>query len=156
MTKLAFLSTFTATVDDKFRLSIPADYRDALAPGSLGCLVFSPGPAKCLTAFPLDYFQAIFERMDSDSPEFVDAKQRERYAVLFHDSVQRKIDAQGRVTLPKELLGKAGIGKEVVFAGERTHFSIWEPGAYADYRKSIPISADEAWIRAKSSRERTD
>lgn len=159
MTKQAFLYTFTGSVDEKGRLSIPSDYREAMAPESLGCLVFAPGTSDKpgqLMAFPLDYFQTMFDGLDADSPEFADEEQGERYAVLFHDSVQKKIDAQGRVTLPQQILGKAGITKEVVFAGERTHFAVWEPAAYEAYRAKMSITASGGWKRVMSIRNRNN
>jgi MraZ protein len=154
--KLPFLSNSKGSVDDKGRLSIPADYRHALSPECDGHLVFTLGGDKYLNAFPLDFFNAMWERIESDSVRFATFSNLERDTLLFGEAVYRQLDSQGRITLPKEILDAAKIGKNVVFMGRRTHFTVWDAAAYEIHRKQIAINAGEAWKRVIESGQRPD
>lgn len=145
--KLPFLSNFPGSVDDKGRLSIPADYRHALPPECDGYLVFTLGTRNFLNAFPLDFFNAMWEKVESDSAQFASFSNLERDTLLFGEAVYRQLDNQGRITLPQGILKQAGIGKDVVFMGRRTHFTVWDAGAFGTHRGQIGINAGEAWQR---------
>ena len=46
-----------------------------------------------------------------------------------------EIDKLGRILLPKELLNKYHIGKEVIVIGVGDHMEIWDRGAFEEYEK---------------------
>ncbi|MBI5059883.1 hypothetical protein HZB60_08925 [candidate division KSB1 bacterium] len=128
-------------------MSIPADYRHALPPECDGYLVFTLGTRNFLNAFPLDFFNAMWEKVESDSAQFASFSNLERDTLLFGEAVYRQLDNQGRITLPQGILKQAGIGKDVVFMGRRTHFTVWDAGAFGTHRGQIGINAGEAWQR---------
>jgi MraZ protein len=55
-------------------------------------------------------------------------KDGRRFARAFLMDAQRvTVDAQGRVTIPPALLGRAGLGKEAVLLGQVDRIEIWNP-----------------------------
>lgn len=144
---LPFLSIYSGSVDDKGRLSIPADYRHALSPDINGHLVFSLGNLNFLNAFPLDFFNSIWEKAGTDSVEFASLSSLERDILLLGESVYKSIDGQGRVLLPQNLLKQAGISRDIIFMGRRTHFTIWDAKSFQDHRKKLRLTTGEAWQR---------
>ena len=46
---------------------------------------------------------------------------------FLHHAVKVSVDAQGRITIPPALMGRAGLGKEAVLHGQITKIEIWNP-----------------------------
>lgn len=145
--KLPFLSTYPGSVDEKGRLSIPADYRNALSPECERHIVLTFGSAKFINAFPLDFFNAIWDAGETESAEFASLSSLERDTLLLGESVVRTIDGQGRITLPQGLIKSVNISREVIFMGRRTHFTIWDAAAFEEHRQKLSITAGDAWQR---------
>ncbi len=145
--RLPFLSQYPASIDDKGRLSIPADYRHALPEESEGTIILTLGSLKYLNAFPLDFFNAIWDKADSDGTEFATLNSLERDTLLLGEAVHRTLDTQGRITVPQRLLEQAEIGRDIVFMGRRTHFTIWDAKAFEKHRKQLSITPGDAWQR---------
>ena len=154
--RLPFLSTYPGSVDDKGRLSIPADYRNALSPECERHIVLTFGNANFINAFPLDFFNSIWESGGSDSTEFASLSSLERDTILLGESVYRLIDGQGRITLPQSIIKQGNISRDVVFMGRRTHFTIWDKTAFDDHRKQLQITAGDAWQRLIDSKSKKD
>ena len=150
--KLPFLSTYTGSLDDKGRLSIPADYRNALSPESDRHIVLSFGNANFINAFPLDFFNTIWDSGETDNIEFASMSSLERDTLLLGESVIRKIDDQGRITLPQSLIKQVNMSRDVIFMGRRTHFTIWDAAGFEEHRQQLKITAGDAWQRLIDSR----
>jgi MraZ protein len=146
-TLLPFLSQYPASIDDKGRLSVPADYRHALPKESDGTIILTLGNLQYLNAFPLDFFNAIWNKADADGTEFASLNSLERDTLLLGEAVHRTLDTQGRITVPQRLLEQANIGREIVFMGRRTHFTIWDAKAFEEHRKQLSITPGDAWQR---------
>ena len=154
--RLPFLSIYPASIDDKGRLSVPADYRHALSPDSEGTIILTLGNLNFLNAFPLDFFNSIWEKADEDGTEFASLSSLERDTLLLGEAVSRTLDTQGRITVPQRLLEQAKIGRDIVFMGRRTHFTVWDARAFEDHRKQLGITPGDAWQRLIKQSHRTD
>jgi MraZ protein len=125
-----FTGTFRARIDRKGRVSVPAPFRAALARLNPPDLVLRPShKAACIEGWPqpmLDAAQASLGRMDLFSATADDLA-----AVLFADVVQATPDAEGRISVPDDLLAHAGLARDtdVSFIGLGTTFHVWEPAA---------------------------
>jgi MraZ protein len=150
--RLPFLSTYPGSLDDKGRLSIPADYRNALSPESDRHIVLSFGNANFINAFPLDFFNTIWESGETDNIEFASLSSLERDTLLLGESVIRKIDDQGRITLPQSLIKQVNMNRDVIFMGRRTHFTIWDAAGFEEHRRQLKLTAGDAWQRLIDSR----
>ncbi len=130
-----FLSRNTNMLDAKGRISVPADFRSVVAAnGQQGSNVFDgiivwpsfDGPylEGGGMALLLDY-QALLENMDP----YDDARIAFERAI-FAESRRLPFDANGRVSLPKELADYAQLNGQVTFIGLGRRFEIWNPKKY--------------------------
>ena len=154
--RLPFLSIYPASIDDKGRLSVPADYRHALSPDSEGTIILTLGNLNFLNAFPLDFFNSIWRQADEDGTEFASLNSLERDTLLLGEAVHRTLDTQGRITVPQRLLEQATIGRDIVFMGRRTHFTIWDAKTFEQHRKQLRITPGDAWQQLIDQGHRLD
>jgi MraZ protein len=136
-----FLGTHQNRLDAKGRVSIPAPFRAALKArgdtngnGNGSHLVLRPSHQHpCIEAWPTAEFEALsqpLEQLGLFSPERDDLA-----ASLYADAFPIEVDKEGRVVLPDDLVGYAGLSDGVVFMGLGRTFQIWEPSA-AEKRRS--------------------
>jgi MraZ protein len=132
-----FLSRATNTLDAKGRISIPSDFRAVVSGDSsveivgeafVGIIVWPSFDGAYLEgggmALMRDY-QALIENMDP----YDDARiALER--TIFAESRRLSFDANGRVSMPKELAEYADLDKQATFVGLGRRFEIWNPQAY--------------------------
>ncbi|MBK8128671.1 MAG: hypothetical protein IPK53_06885 [bacterium] len=145
MHSLPFVGKHDAAVDDKGRLSIPAEFRNALPSDAQRHVVLTVGSSDFINVFPVDYFNAFYAPSENDTANFALDDSMDRDMVLLTEAAVRPIDAQGRVTVPGNLLKQANIGREVVFFGRQKFFTIWNAEAFQARMKSVSLSKAEAW-----------
>ena len=122
-----FRGHFEHAVDDKGRVAVPVQFREALSGLQEGRLVatkFRIGEHRCLDVYPF----SAWRRLESS----LLAKNRfdKRY-LLFRSfyvsgAHELEIDAQGRVLLPSLLREYAKIGRDVMITGDVDKFRIWD------------------------------
>lgn len=123
-----FRGTYEQTIDGKGRVNVPAKFRDVLrelGDDRIFVTNFRVGDSRCLEARPygewLKLEARIAERTDL-SPA----------AMTFFDNFylpgahECQIDGQGRLLVPPVLRDYAGLLKDVVFAGGRGKFRVWD------------------------------
>src|SRR6476659_7066629 len=107
--KMATVDYFERKLDDKRRLTIPAEVRDEFASG----VVLTRGFKQYLHLYPKAVWDQVAEqRLDGDilSEDIADLNVQFRMG-----KTEGEIDAkQGRITIEQHLLDYAGIDKEVV------------------------------------------
>lgn len=122
------------TLDDKFRLIVPAEWRGGRYPTEL---YLFPSAKGCLKAMPstwLEKKQEQVKHLPLDDPR--------REAVTDLGSIAQRLawDGQGRVRVDDEFLDEAGIAwraggdRKVVLLGKLDHFEVWA----ADRQKTAP------------------
>jgi len=117
-----FYGTDRYTIDDKGRLAIPAHTRRTAGKNTTFLLV--PGFEGCLALYDEAQWARVEERLQQLPGKRMD---RAFKRALLMDAKRVTMDAQGRITIPSALLGRAGLGKEAVLLGQGTHIEIWEP-----------------------------
>jgi MraZ protein len=117
-----FYGTDRYTIDDKGRLAIPAHTRRTAGKNTTFLLV--PGFEGCLSLYDEAQWARVEERLQQLPGKRMD---RAFKRALLMDAKRVTMDAQGRITIPSALLGRAGLGKEAVLLGQGTHIEIWEP-----------------------------
>ncbi len=128
-----FRGTFEQRIDEKGRVNVPAKFRDAL--NDLGEEIlfvtnFRVGDARCLEARPYSEWVKLEARVASRSD--LSAAAMEFYDNYYLPGAQEcPIDKQGRLLVPPVLREYAGLVKEVVFAGGRGKFRIWEKSKWS-------------------------
>ena len=126
-----FIGCDKAKVDDKGRLIFPAAFKSSMGEGAnLRFVVKKSLFAECLEMYAYDEWErdseAVRSRLNFFNPE---------HAAFWREYMRGTADVEpdgklGRMTIPKALLEKAGIGKDVVFAGNNHLIEIWDKEKY--------------------------
>lgn len=147
-----FLSRFTNTLDAKGRVSVPADFRTAVALESIKHAIKHNDPFDGIVVWPslegkwLEGGGMALVRSKQDLLDKLDAHDHARIAyerAYFGESFRLSFDANGRVSLPAELAEFAGLGKQVTFVGMGQRFELWDADAYLAKAKTVRKLAKE-------------
>ena len=126
-----FIGCYKAKVDDKGRLIFPPAFKSSMGEGaSLRFVVKKSLFADCLEMYTFDEWEKDSEAVRSRLNPF--NREHDRF---WREYMRGTADVEpdgklGRMTIPKALLEKAGIGKDVVFAGSNHLIEIWDKEKY--------------------------
>ncbi len=122
-------STFKHGVDEKRRVQIPAKWRPEEPGTQMTMMVWPKHQAgTCLRVLPpekMAKLAADINALPNSDPNKVILKRS-----VGSKSVQVALDKAGRICLPDELAGAAGIKEEAVLVGMIDQFEIWSPARY--------------------------
>jgi len=149
--EITFQGTFAHTVDQKGRLSIPAQLREMLPRNERKMFTIMKGLDGCLFLYPRTEWVGV-QRKIKRLP-FWKADTR-RFARLFlHKAYYVEADGQGRITIPQELFEETKFGREVWFVGVSDRIEIWNPKIYKKYLAADHITFEEAAEKVLVPRE---
>ncbi|HEY9184172.1 MAG TPA: division/cell wall cluster transcriptional repressor MraZ [Salegentibacter sp.] len=133
------IGTYECKVDAKGRLMVPSALKKQLAPMLqegfvLKRAVFQP----CLELYPMEEWDKLMKKMNGLN----------RFKKKNNDFIRRftagvksvEVDANGRLLIPKDLVGFAGIEKEIVLNSAINIIEIWDK---EQYEKTIYESTDD-------------
>ncbi len=131
--KIMFRGRFQHTIDPKGRLSVPAKFRDALAP--LGNdLVVVPNEHS-LEVHPLEEWQRIEEKLNAQPMFTPEVRTFSRLYISRAKDVT--LDAAGRILLPPDTRKQAGLEKDVTLVGGgRRMFEVWDRKRFDEYERT--------------------
>ena len=129
-----FFGKASGKVDDKGRIVLPAIFRDAMAKGGLEdmtLIVKKNVQQCCLDVFTYEEWghrsdkllETIDPELSTDDANFWTKYNEGVYPIVPDGKL-------GRLNIPDELLGKAGITKEVVLSGIGYKLQIWAKETY--------------------------
>ena len=127
----SFYGTETYAIDHKGRISVPANMRRA-ASGKhpVRSFMLVPGFEGCLALYTEDQWKRVEERLRQLPMGGHKARSFAR-AFLMH-AHRVTVDAQGRVTIPPALIGRAGLDKEAILLGQVDRIEVWNPQRLKD------------------------
>lgn len=123
------IGTYECKVDAKGRLMVPAAIKKQLMPVLqdgfvLKRSVFQP----CLELIPMEQWNEVMKNM-SGLNRFV--KKNNDFIRKFTAGVKTvEVDTNGRLLIPKDLIGFAGIDKEIVLSSAIDIIEIWDKENY--------------------------
>jgi len=129
---LTFRGTFEHALDAKHRLTIPAKFRGALANGVVLAAsheVELGAPRTVAVWTPDAYDQFTTSTLADLNPSSPKARELKRF--FFNASFDTELDAANRVMIPPQLIGYAGLDKEVVVTGSGECLEVWDRRRYA-------------------------
>lgn len=136
-----FLGEYEVPVDAKGRIFIPAEMRRNLQPEDGDTLVVARGLDGCLTAHPQRAWAAITEKIMRLSQ--TDQKVRLYYRVTLSQAHEVRLDRQGRATIPRKLLERAGIEDRMVIIGALDKLEFWNPTKWKAYMEQAEPTLEE-------------
>lgn len=123
--------THHRTLDEKSRVAIPKPLRESLESAENASLYVAPGTDGALSLFPESTFAELGRRLQHASPN---ARSVREYARLFFARAAAvRIDKQGRLRIPADLVELAKLDSEVVLVGVQDHIEIWPRMAWETY-----------------------
>lgn len=126
-----FLGEYEVPVDDKGRVFIPVELRRKLEPEAGDTFVIVRGLDGCLSAHPQNTWSKIAQRM-MELPQ-TEQKVRLFYRGILSQAAEARLDKQGRVSIPRKLLERAGIGERMTIIGSLDRLELWNPEAWTQY-----------------------
>ncbi len=127
------------TLDDKGRVSVPAQFRKQLPKEGL---FIGKGMEGSLILYPPEKWEKVRDNLSSLPRN----SRRNRDIIREFSQFIRpvSIDGQGRITIPSDLLEISGIEHEVVFLGMLDSIEIWAAGRYGERSAEQVSSLEEA------------
>jgi MraZ protein len=146
-----FTGEYEHTLDAKNRVSIPARFRQQVSdqnPGSSFYMVL--GPNKKLWLYPERYYEELVSRYPA---ELIPDEQILRFEqITFGLARLLEMDKTGRIILPDKMIGRAGLGKEVVIIGVRDHLELWNRDEWDQYVENGLSDHNQMLTRARLAR----
>ena len=131
---------YLATVDEKGRVKIPADFLDELRKGGRKFYVTS-AKGDHTRVYPMKEWEAIekkLAKLSSYEPTKRKFLERTNY---FGQVVE--VDGQGRILIPPVLREAAEMKGEVDIQGQLTYLEIWNHARFLNRLNSDPITAED-------------
>jgi MraZ protein len=132
-----FLGEHVYTLDSKGRLTLPAKYRDDLAPG----VVITRGLDRCLFVFRFEDWKRFTTILGEQLP-FTNKEARQFSRFLFSGAVDAIPDKQGRVLIPQYLRDHADVDGEVIIIGTNTRLEVWKPERWQQTLSEVSEDAE--------------
>ncbi len=136
-----FTSEYSAKLDAKGRMVLPARMKAHLPQDSAHELFMREGFEPCLELYPLVEYQKIYVRI-AGLNEF-NAEYRKLQRNFFRGSTTVELDSAGRLLIPKPMIQYARLNKEVVVVGMGNRIEIWNPEVYEEYLIKDPQELSE-------------
>jgi MraZ protein len=120
-----FLGSYQHTLDEKGRISLPAQYRREAADQRF--VLVQPYPP-ALALYPEVEWGPVEERLS----EMVSRNDESRYYMLslMSNAVEVSPDAQGRILIPQRLKEAAGLEGTVLLVGAINKIELWDPAKF--------------------------
>jgi len=115
---------FEYTLDEKWRVVIPAKFRRVLGDR----FVVTRGFDGCVVVYPERDWQAVEQRLQAEP-----LANRRLVRYVLGSAVEVELDRQGRFVLPQALREHAGIEREVVVVGLSHKLEIWSKRRWQEY-----------------------
>ena len=126
------IGKYTAKVDEKGRLFVPAKLR-----GELGETFFvtigTNGVRRCLTVYTQAGWESLCARYDA----LPLSQKSGTTSFLFSNAVECSPDKQFRFLVSSNLYQYAGIDRDVVIVGRAGQAEIWDADTYAEFEQAM-------------------
>lgn len=121
-----FFGKYNAKIDDKGRLVIPSAIKNAVPADQMEFVIRKDMYSNCLEMYTRQEWALMSQAVRAKLDLAFDEEHMMYWRTYMSDTVTVVPDAKlGRITIPKEILDKAGIAKEVIFLGVDYKVEIW-------------------------------
>jgi len=134
-----FLGEYEATLDAKGRFLLPAGLKKQVPETALNQFVINRGFEKCLTLYPMNEWQPIFEKLSALND--FNPKVREFRRYFLNGATIVELDSAGRLLIPKNLMPHAGLEKDIVLAAASKKIEIWDKVKYQQFFENFSPEA---------------
>ena len=132
---ISFIGEYESTIDTKGRFLLPSGFKKQIPETGSASFVLNRGFEKCLTLYPIQSWQPLFEEI-SQLNDF-DPKVREFRRYFLNGATQIELDTAGRLLLPKNLMEYASLEKDIVLVSAVNKIEIWDKNKYQQFFDAI-------------------
>jgi MraZ protein len=138
---------FSCKLDAKGRLMIPSDFKEQMGTQAEEGFVLRPGSnKKCLELFTRKDWDEVQDKFRTSLNPF--NPQHEAVIRKYNAGARPvKLDASGRLQIPKELMDKGFLTKDVIITSVTTKMEIWDKALYETAVESLD---DELFLQILS------
>jgi MraZ protein len=130
-----FLGEYQPNLTDGSRLALPKKLREQILGDEV---VLSRGFEKCI--FVYDKQDWINESQKQVDNPITDLRTRDMRRYMFAGASDSKLDSQGRIVVPTNLLTYAGLEKNITVIGAGDHIEIWNTENWNSYFDNVQES----------------
>ncbi len=130
------LGEFECKIDAKGRFMLPSGLKKQLGARDQERFVINRGFEDNLTLYPESEWLQISREVNSLN--LYNKKNREFVRYFFRGATELRLDAAGRLLMPKSLIEYGGIGKEIVLFAYGQRIEIWAKEAYEEMMANEP------------------
>ncbi len=130
------LGEFECKIDSKGRLRIPSGLLTLLSNMNATKVVLNRGFEKCLNLYPKDVWDDVADKIGSLNDFVKQNREFKRY--FLRGATEIDLLGNDRILLQKRLLEYAGIGKDVILAGQGNRIEIWSKEDYDKLMENEP------------------
>ncbi|MGB6041725.1 MAG: division/cell wall cluster transcriptional repressor MraZ [Pirellulales bacterium] len=133
--------TFSRSIDEQQRVTIPKELRTALSDQHGGVFYVAPGTDGSLAIYDESMFVRLGERLADAPPAQRDVR---AFGRLFYAQAHRaELDKQGRLRIPAPLAEWAGLGREAMLLGVGDHMELWDTPQWEAYTSENKSKYDD-------------
>jgi MraZ protein len=134
--------SFSAKIDEKSRLRLPAKFRHGLAEKEENNTYFvTSDDGKYAQIYPISVWEKIAQKLQ-EPPRMNEAKQRFQRITGYFGLVTQ-MDPQGRIMISQKLRDEALISGDVIVIGATDHLEVWNEEAFRNNMNEKPLSSVE-------------
>jgi len=135
---MVFFGEYRSKIDKQGRIIIPAKLREQIITSRNRNVYITRGLEMCLFLFSQKTWENQSERLKS--LPFTKGDPRAFARLFFSGAYKSKIDNQGRMLIPPNLLEYAEIKERVAIIGVGTRIEIWDEKKWEEYfKKALPL-----------------
>ena len=135
---MVYFGEFRSKLDKQGRIVIPSKMREQLKGSNV---YLTRGLEECLFLFSENVWKLQSEKLKI--LPFTKGDPRAFTRLFFSGAYRTKIDKQGRLNIPSNLVDYAGIKSSVVIIGVGTRIEIWDEKKWEEYyKKFLPSYAE--------------
>jgi len=135
---MVYFGEFRSKLDKQGRIVIPSKMREQLKGRNV---YLTRGLEECLFLFSENVWKSQSEKLKT--LPFTKGDPRAFTRLFFSGAYKTKIDKQGRLNIPSNLVIYAGIKNSVVIIGVGTRIEIWDEKKWEEYYKKFLSSYAE-------------
>ena len=140
---MLFLGTIENKLDQKGRISVPADFRMVVKNSTFqGIILFHSFTNKCIEGCSMERMEMLSDA--TDNLDLFSEENDNLNSLIFSDARQLSFDVTGRIVIPSDLLEFAGIKNSALFVGKGKTFQIWNPDEFNKFQNNVRKKAFDA------------
>lgn len=119
---------FECKLDAKGRFLFPSGLRKQIDPAAQERFMLNKGFENCLTLYPMNEWDKLSSKLGKMN---LFKSENRMFYRLFHQGAKSvELDGTGRVLVPKMLMDKVGLSKEIVLTAYNDRIEIWDKDEY--------------------------